>query len=123
MRFTVSVKGILRERGRVLFLRNERDELELPGGQLELGESVEEALVREIREETGIVAEPDALVHAGVFEVVPGQHVLVIVYRCHHQSGTLSLSDEHVGHEWLQDAEMKRPDMPEFYRTAIVGGG
>lgn len=36
--FPVSVKGVVVRDGRVLLLRNERDEWELPGGKLELGE-------------------------------------------------------------------------------------
>ncbi|MET8247781.1 NUDIX domain-containing protein [Streptomyces sp. NPDC005202] len=59
----VSVKGVaLDARDRVLLLRNERDEWELPGGRLEVGtgdgvqlpdSSPEAALEREIQEETG----------------------------------------------------------------------
>jgi 8-oxo-dGTP pyrophosphatase MutT (NUDIX family) len=36
--FPVSVKGVVVRDGRVLLLRNERDEWELPGGKLDLGE-------------------------------------------------------------------------------------
>lgn len=63
----VSVKGVVLDADdRVLLLRNERDEWELPGGRLEIGgpdgavvadESPRAALEREIREETGWEAE------------------------------------------------------------------
>jgi ADP-ribose pyrophosphatase YjhB (NUDIX family) len=36
--FPVSVKGVVVQGGKVLLLRNERDEWELPGGKLEVGE-------------------------------------------------------------------------------------
>ena len=39
--------------GNVLLLRNERDEWELPGGKLELGEDPADCVVREIGEESG----------------------------------------------------------------------
>ena len=119
MKFPVSVKGILRERDAVLFLRNERDELELPGGRLEPGETIEHAVAREILEETGIIAEAVAVTHAGVFEVIPDKHVLVIICRCVHQPSPISLSNEHIGHEWLQVADLERPDLPGFYRRAL----
>ena len=36
-RFPVSVKGIVYHNGKIVLLKNERDEWELPGGKLELG--------------------------------------------------------------------------------------
>jgi hypothetical protein len=51
--FPVSVKGVVIRDGRVLLLRNERDEWELPGGKLELGEDPASCVAREITEEAG----------------------------------------------------------------------
>jgi 8-oxo-dGTP pyrophosphatase MutT (NUDIX family) len=48
--FPVSVKGVLLGEEGVVLLENERREWELPGGRLEVGESPEECVVREIRE-------------------------------------------------------------------------
>ena len=51
--YPVSVKGVVVRAGRVLLLHNERQEWELPGGRLELGESPPQCVAREIAEETG----------------------------------------------------------------------
>ena len=49
-RFPVSVKGVVLHAERVVLLKNEREEWELPGGKLELGESPEDCVTREIYE-------------------------------------------------------------------------
>ncbi len=50
-RFPVTVKVVLIRGGKVILLRNDRDEWELPGGKLELSESPTVFLAREIAEE------------------------------------------------------------------------
>jgi hypothetical protein len=52
--FPVSVKGVTVQAGKVLLLENERDEWELPGGKLELGEDPADCVVREIGEVPGL---------------------------------------------------------------------
>jgi ADP-ribose pyrophosphatase YjhB (NUDIX family) len=67
--FTVGVSGVvLDEAGRVLLLRHrfrESSGWELPGGFLSRSENLEEALGRELREETGLEIEVGRLVRAG----------------------------------------------------------
>ena len=52
--YRVSVKGLLYDNnGKLLFVRERSDTWDLPGGGLEHGESIVEALRRECREELG----------------------------------------------------------------------
>ncbi|WP_116040780.1 NUDIX hydrolase [Amycolatopsis palatopharyngis] len=51
------------EQGRILMIRRtDNDYYAIPGGQLELGETLTQAAVREVREETGIECEVTGLI-------------------------------------------------------------
>jgi mutator protein MutT len=120
MRLPISVKGVLVRRGRVLVLRNGRGEWELPGGRLDDGESPEEALAREIREETGLTATVASLVDAWVFEVTPGKKVLILEYACRLKGKRgVTISHEHSQHVWLPMADMAREPLPRGYVRGI----
>jgi mutator protein MutT len=120
MRLPISVKGVLIHRGRVLLLRNERGEWELPGGRLDDGETPEEALTREVREEAGLMVSVASLVDAWVFEVTPGKKVLVLEYACR-LSGKrgVTISHEHSRHAWLALTDMSREPLPRGYVRGI----
>jgi 8-oxo-dGTP pyrophosphatase MutT (NUDIX family) len=119
-RFPVTVKGVLIRGGKVVLLRNERDEWELPGGKLELSESPTVCLAREISEELGLTIEPQSILDSWVYSIVPGVHVLVLTYGCLESSrGEAVLSDEHKELKWfpLEDVDSLR--MPEGYKASI----
>lgn len=81
--YPVSVKGVLlTPDGDVVLLLNERDEWELPGGRIELGESSSECLAREIREELDLQVSVGAPLDTYLFEVIPDKHVFIATYRC-----------------------------------------
>jgi 8-oxo-dGTP pyrophosphatase MutT (NUDIX family) len=81
--FKVSIKGVLTEPdGRVVLLQNERDEWELPGGEIELGESPAHCLIREMEEELCVEIEVGQPLDAYLFEVIPGRYVFIVTYEC-----------------------------------------
>src|SRR5262249_21624114 len=82
VRWTVSAKGVVHDERGVLLALNDRDEWELPGGQLEEGETPEQCVAREIREETSLAVTAERLLDAWVFEVIPGRQVLILAYSC-----------------------------------------
>ncbi len=54
----------------------------MPGGRLEAGESPEECVAREVREELGLAIEVGPLLDAWVYEPLPERRVLVLAYGC-----------------------------------------
>ena len=53
-KFAVSVKGVVRSEGKILFLKNEHNSWDFPGGKLTLNENINDTLIREIKEETNL---------------------------------------------------------------------
>ena len=103
---SVSVAGVITDDdGRALLIRR-RDTLrwEPPGGVLELNESIEEGLRREILEETGLMIEPVAL--TGVYKNM-ARGIVALVFRCHVISGHLDLNDEVSEFQWARLEEVK----------------
>jgi 8-oxo-dGTP pyrophosphatase MutT (NUDIX family) len=119
-RFPVSVKGVIIRGGKVILLRNERDEWELPGGKLELSESPEQCLAREIAEELGLAIEPESLLNSWVYTIAPGVHVFIVTYGCVESSvDEAVLSSEHKELRWFPLAEIDAVRMPEGYTASI----
>src|ERR1700721_179911 len=81
--FPVSVKGVAAQDGLVLLLENERDEWELPGGKLELGEDPQECVVREISEETGWQVSPGPILDCWQYRIRENCSVVIVTYGCH----------------------------------------
>src|SRR5690348_13369463 len=92
-RHSVSVSGVIPDdHGRVLLIRRrDNQHWEPPGGVLELDETIHDGLRREIREETGLDIEPDAL--TGVYKNMP-RGIIALVFRCKITGGQLAVNDE-----------------------------
>ncbi|MFD7501619.1 NUDIX domain-containing protein [Streptomyces sp. NPDC059850] len=121
--FPVSVKGVaIGGDGRVLLLRNERDEWELPGGRLELGETPEQCVSREIKEESGWSADAQALLDVWVYQPIPDRHVLIVTFGCRVLNPDVVpvMSDEHKEIGLFTADEVPGLRMPDGYKASVA---
>jgi ADP-ribose pyrophosphatase YjhB (NUDIX family) len=106
--------AVVRE-GRILVVRRARAPanglFSLPGGVVELGETLTEAVAREIREETGLIIEPVAL--AGFREAVVRdaqdrveRHFVILCFAARWRAGEPVLNEELSEARWLDPAEL-----------------
>lgn len=116
----VSVKGVVLLDDRVLLLRNERAEWELPGGRLELDETPQECVVREIAEETGWPSVCGPILDSYVFQPVPGARLFLVTYGCYLlRREELRLSVEHNDIGLFSAEEVASLNLPSGYRHSV----
>ena len=116
----ISIKGVLFVEGKVVLVRNERDEWELPGGRMDAGETPQQALVREFDEELAIRVEPQALIDRYVFEVVPSRFVSIVTYGCCLRGEFRPvLGGEHTAFGLHALADLDRIPLPAGYARSI----
>jgi 8-oxo-dGTP diphosphatase len=111
----VGVGAVIVEQGRVLLVKRARPPLQaqwsIPGGALEIGELVRDAVVREVREETGLAVEPGELL--GVYDriVRDGQqrvqyHYVLIDFLCRRVAGEPAAADDAAEVRWFTPEEI-----------------
>jgi 8-oxo-dGTP pyrophosphatase MutT (NUDIX family) len=119
-RFPVSVKGVIVRDGRVILLKNERNEWELPGGKLELNETPPSCVAREVTEELQLHVEAQRLLDSWIYTIAPDVHVLILTYGCTEiREDAAVLSDEHKHCAWFSIEEVDSLDMPGGYKASI----
>lgn len=102
-----------------------------PGGGIEFGESMEQAVVREVKEETGLFIKPIRLLWVHEF-IEPPLHAIEYYFECDVTGGSLKLGEdpEHGRESQIlkdlkfisfQDAGTL-PVFPEFLKQAILSG-
>jgi 8-oxo-dGTP diphosphatase len=121
--YIVSVYAVLRnEKGEFLLLRRSENshsnpgKWDLPGGKLTRGEPLEEAVVREVWEETGISIAPVEIAGYTTFEL-PDKKVIAIVYNEGYVIADVKLSYEHTEYAWISlDNILEMNTLPAYFR-------
>ena len=110
---SVSVAGIVvRDDDRVLVIRrDDTGHWEAPGGVLELAESFEDGVRREVLEETGLTVEVERL--TGVYKNLT-HGIVALVYRCHPADGETHPTAEACEVRWMAREEVQSAMSPAF---------
>ncbi len=117
-RHSVSVAAaVVDEQGRLLATRRmDNGKWEPPGGVLELTETIDEGLRREVLEETGLVVEPERL--TGVYKNME-RGIVALVFRCHVAGGGVSKGSEVRECRWMTPAQVEDA-MDEAYAVRLL---
>ena len=108
----VALKSVLLYQNKVLILQradtlsNGAGIWEFPGGKLEFDESLPQAMLREIQEETGIPATIERLLYVADLKTHPHRQVVIINYLCNATTNAVTLSHEHQNYLWATREEM-----------------
>ena len=127
----VGVGAIIVEGSRVLLVKRAHPPLQaqwsIPGGVLEVGELVREAAIREAREETGLIVEPEDLL--GVYDRIlrdPEQrvqyHYVLIDFLCRRVGGELQAADDAAEVRWCTREELPALNLAEDTQDVIRKG-
>lgn len=110
---SVSVAGIVvRDDGRVLVIRrDDNGHWEAPGGVLELEESFEAGVRREVLEETGLEVTVERL--TGVYKNLT-HGIVALVYQCRPAGGEPHATDEAREIRWMTTEEVQTAMVPAF---------
>jgi 8-oxo-dGTP diphosphatase len=127
----VGVGAVIVADHRVLLVRRGQPPLlgewSLPGGVLECGETLREAVIREAREETGLTVETGEML--GVYErIIRSQdgrvryHYVLIDFLCRPASGELQAASDAADVRWFTPEELPGLKLPADTLDVIQRG-
>ena len=124
-----AVGGVVLDGDRVLLVRRalppRQGEWSLPGGRLELGESLADGAAREVREETGLAVEVGPVVE--VFDRVHRDdaggirfHFVIVDFLCRVTGGALAAGDDAAEVRWATRDEVAALGVNAFAAAVIA---
>jgi len=114
----IAVKGVILHEGKILLVQRAEDDhigggtWECAGGKIEFGEDLEAALIREIREETGLDVTVGTILYATTFMTDPARQVVILTYLCRTNQSVVNLSREHADYQWCTKDQLRALLLP-----------
>lgn len=109
----VGVGAVVEQQGQILLVKRGQEpskgQWSLPGGLVEVGESLHAGIIREVREETGLIVEPVELIELLDRIHRDGDrvrfHYVIADYLCRVKGGVLEAASDAAAVRWVQRAE------------------
>ncbi len=118
-----TVKALIFRGDEYLFVESkdfEGGRYEVPGGRKDDGESDKEALIREVKEEVGLVVEIVGFLNKWHLDLPVADLILDgKTYLCKYVSGDVSLGDEQNSFCWVSRKKLRDIDVPKWLKNAI----
>ena len=128
-----AVAAVMVENGKILLVKRaaepSKGKWSLPGGSVEWGEPLVDALKREVREETALEIKVEKL--AGVFDLIISEppvthhasrityHYIIIDYFAHPAGGTLTPGDDAEDARWVPIEELDGYELSNHLRARL----
>jgi ADP-ribose pyrophosphatase YjhB (NUDIX family) len=118
---------VVNDAGEILLQRRTDNQLwALPGGTMDIGETIAQAIVREVREETGLRVEPERIVgnysdpkHVFAYSDGEVRQEFNICLACRIAGGEVRVSEESSEVRFFEWAEIDQLDMHASVRLRI----
>jgi nucleoside triphosphatase len=116
---------IFNNKGELLLLESHKwpGRYVVPGGHVELGERLEEAVVREAKEETGLDIFEIEFINFQQFIYDPAfwkkRHFIFFDFACQTDSTTVQLNDEAEGFIWVEPRQALTLELDTYTRRSV----
>jgi len=117
---------VVNPKGEVLIVRSSKwgDKFSVPGGHIELGERAEDAIKREVKEETGLDVEPVSLllVQEAIYpeNYNKHEHFIFMDYICITKSSEVKLDGRELQeYFWMKPTKALKLDLEEYTRNFV----
>lgn len=114
---------ILNEDGLILTLRRSADDnhrpltWDLPGGGVDFGENPSDAVVREAKEEAGLIIQSPTIFFVGSKN--EEKYVVELLYYTQYDGSEIKLSSEHDQIAWVTKAGFLKLDVPRYFLAGV----
>jgi 8-oxo-dGTP diphosphatase len=122
----IAPKAIIFDQNKVLILTRSKKERkdrhshgwDFPGGSLEPGEQIMDALAREVKEETGLTIK--VISPAYIYdEIMDEKHLVIMKFACCNPVGQIELSAEHEDYRWVEMKKLADEPFPEWMKEEM----